>query len=819
MAKTYFWQPPRELGMSGGGSRELRYQVGGYFTKQEIQDAWNADEGMGYFKESFGDDFNKYFNYIDDQQKLIDEGKLPELITNWERIVESGVIGTYIEQLRRGEITTEEYDKLVADQTNTGWMAYRENPEYQDLINKHNIPVIFQNDDGDLFEFNGSNYTKTLKIDDHPGVADYAGALMKTVITAAATWGVANASIGTTLNNFFTAKLGMSGAAASAATSSVVSSGIQGVLGEELTVEGVLGSAVGAGLGTQFSQLGMFSDLSAATTSAIASASASTIEQAIANGSVDLETVITSGALGGGLEIGKDLFSSLSGDQAFTFGGLVEEGSSTFELFNGQLDPTSGKYVGGIIGDTRGAFNKFVEQNITGGQWWEGVSEQYDSVEEFANGEVVATLYDGSEVTYDSMQDFIKASFTEVEGNSDFFDLFTTGVDIGTDAIDSVISVIPDSWFDALEEWINEASSGSGSHTTEGGTTITTPPATTGSGENNGGNATFDCATVNRVQTADASTEEACGPCIEGFQSDEFGKCISADTVETCPEGQVYNEVAGACVDEVFFTPGQPCNTSDGQQGIFDDDGGCYVPTTGTGSETGGPTNTTCGEGEEYNEETQKCEVVTTTTGTGNPEPCTGNNIRDAQGNCVDPLEVLCSGPRPTEYGFEQINWDKNCGGTPVTGGPNNGTPPPPEDCPEGQTRNAQGECEVDPVVPPPPPPPPGSPCAQQNRSENEDGSCGECLPGYMIDPKGFDQCVPTGIPVTPPPPPAPPPAPSGSGSVGGGGTGMFKPANVSMGYNRTPELVVQNKPFTDYAGELDGQIQRLLTQRNKDIV
>jgi hypothetical protein len=47
----------------------------------------------------------------------------------------------------------------------------------------------------------------------------------------------------------------------------------------------------------------------------------------------------------------------------------------------------------------------------------------------------------------------------------------------------------------------------------------------------------------------------------------------------------------------------------------------------------------------------------------------------------------------------------------------------------------------------------------------------------------------------------------------------MFKPANVSMGYNRTPELVVSNKPYTDYAAELDAQVQRLLTQRNKDIV
>jgi hypothetical protein len=773
---VYYFNQPSEL----GDVRKIYFDVeddgsvttqGSWQTEETIKSFWDADEGMGYFKEANPDlTYDNWMSFVKESSALNAQG-------------------------------LNQYD----------------NPEeYKALSESYGIVEGFQNDDGDLFRWNGTSFTKTYKT---PQV-DYAKELIKTAVLAAATWGVANAAIGTSLKGFFTTQLGMSGAAASAATSSLVSAGIQGVLGEELTVEGVLGSALGAGLGTQFSQLGIFSELSAASTSAIASASASAIEQGIINGTVDLETVITSGALGGGLEIGKDLLSSLSGNQAFTFGGLIEEGSSTYEFFNGAIDPTSGLYTGGLIGDVRGSFNQFVEQNITGGAWWEGASEQYDTIEEFDNGKVLATMYDGSEVYYDSMQDFIKAGFVDVEGTSDFFDLFTSGVDIaksGVEAgLDSIISVIPDSWFDTLEEWIRKQSEG-GSHTTEGGTTVTV--STTGPGDNNGGSgADFDCSTVNRVQTSDATEEESCGPCIEGFQSDEFGKCVSAETVEVCPEGQVYNEVAGACVDEVFFTPGQPCNTSDGQQGIFDDEGGCYVPTTGTGG-TGGTGE--CGEGEQYNEETQKCETVTAgPPGGGGPESCEGNKVRDAQGNCVDPIDSLCSQPRPEEYGFEQINWDKLCGETPVTPGPGNGNPPPPDGCPEGQTRNAEGICVA--ITNGPPvivePPPPGSPCAQQNRGQNEDGSCGDCLPGYMIDPKGLDQCVPTGIPVTTPAPP-PAPEPTGGGSVGGGGTGMFKPANVSMGYNRTPELVVSNKPYTDYAAELDAQVQRLLTQRNKDIV
>ena len=323
----------------------------------------------------------------------------------------------------------------------------------------------------------------------------------------------------------------------------------------------------------------------------------------------------------------------------------------------------------------------------------------------------------------------------------------------------------------------------------------------------------FDCASVNRSGGV-VNTEEDCGGCLEGYQASANG-CVA--TTITCGENEEYDEVSESCIAVVDFTPGAPCNTEDGT-GKYNEVGECIVDGDTT-TETEGDGQ--CGEGEQYNEETQQCETVIVEPPGGGTEPCEGNEIRDAQGNCVDPIKVLCSQPRPEEYGFEQINWDKLCGETSVTPGPSNGNPPPTNGCPEGQTRNAEGICEATTNGPTVivEPPPQGSPCAQQNRVENEDGSCGDCLPGYMIDPKGFDQCVPTGIPVTTTPDDPPDPEPTGGGTVGGGGTGMFKPANVSMGYNRTPELVVSNKPYKDYAVELDAQVQRLLTQRNKDIV
>ena len=565
MAKEYFWQPPKELGMSGGGSRELRYQIGGYFTEAEIRAAWNADEGMGYFKEAFGDDFNKYFAYIEDQQNLIDEGKLPELITNWERIVESGVIYNYIEQLRRGQITVEQYDRLVANQTNTGWLAYRENPEYQALIERHNIPVIFQNDDGDLFEFNGSNFTKTFKVDDHPGIADYAGALITSVVTAAATWGVANGSIGSVLNNFFTGTLGMSSAGATAATSSLVSSGIQGVLGGDVTVESVLVSALGAGLGGEVASL---AGLSGAAGAAVSSATSDLVQQAILTGELDFVQLLQAGAIGGATAVGSDLFAAITDPNAkFSFGGLLGEDTELYAYLNGSGED------GGLIDKIRGSFNEFVEQNIKGGEWWSNTTKDFDKIDVAANGTVIATRYDGTVRYFDSFEEFARAGFEEMSGSSAMWDLISGG-----------LNQIPDEWYDKLWDWMTDPSRG-GSYTTDRGgdssdTTITVDPTLVQEPSDD-----FDCSSVNRQQVAGATTGTECGPCIDGYQPDVDGICVEGVT-EQCPEGQVWNDITFQCEDEVFFEEGQPCNTEDGTQGTFNADGECVV-SDGTGDGEG----------------------------------------------------------------------------------------------------------------------------------------------------------------------------------------------------------------------------------------
>ncbi len=95
--------------------------------------------------------------------------------------------------------------------------------------------------------------------------------------------------------------------------------------------------------------------------------------------------------------------------------------------------------------------------------------------------------------------------------------------------------------------------------------------------------------------------------------------------------------------------------------------------------------------------------------GTGGPpdptEPCPDFNgvegPRDAEGNCydcTDPANSLACG------------WIECDDGTMA---------PTLEDCGTGTT-----------------------PCDQQDRVTNGDGSCGECKPGFIEDPEGFDQCI-----------------------------------------------------------------------------
>jgi hypothetical protein len=110
--------------------------------------------------------------------------------------------------------------------------------------------------------------------------------------------------------------------------------------------------------------------------------------------------------------------------------------------------------------------------------------------------------------------------------------------------------------------------------------------------------------------------------------------------------------------------------------------------------------------------------------------------------------------------------------------------------------------------------------CISQNRKTNEDGSCGECLPGYVLDPDGFDQCVKDDTVITGGPEPEvivppeePPSTSSGGGGGGGGGAGGMFTGTVS-GLSYMPQALpgIQTPPPVNAMASIEGLIGRMLT-------
>ena len=527
---VYFFHQPIEVGEARGNyatySEDYRTatQQGNWFTEDQIKSFWDGtfDTGtlnMDVFREQHPDmTFDQYMSFVSENSALYAQGLTPE-----------------------------------------------SNPEmFSDLTNKYGIKTSFAGESGHVYGWNGSNYTKTF----HADKSLDTGGIIMSLAVAAMTGGLANEGL---LGSFVQGLSGYQRAAVINGAMTAVQTG-----GD---LKAIAGSVVGTLAG---GKLGSFVDLgSAAANSALSSSISSAFEQAIVNGEIDFETVLSSGVLGAGAEIAKDLAEALIKGTEFDFGGLISQDSQLFGVLNGEYDLSTGKFTGGLIGNVRGAYNQFVEQYITGGDWWENATESYDSVDiyETAKGKYVDLVgYDGKTTTL-AWNDFVSQGFDEVSGSSALWD-----------SISGAMDSIPDSWYDTLWNWMQTTSrSTGGTYTTEGGSTVTV--TTTGTDDTgDGGDATsgdFNCSSVNRQQVAGATKEEECGGCLEGYQSDEFGICTAVIN-KVCPAGQAWNDVIGDCVDEIFYTPGSPCNMEDGTQGVFDDNGDCIFKGTGTGGDGSG---------------------------------------------------------------------------------------------------------------------------------------------------------------------------------------------------------------------------------------
>ena len=134
--QLYFWTPPQELGDRGmsadqeeAGAGRDTFGAQGLYTKAEIQEAFEADQGMGYLKQFTT--WDKYWNFIEQSTALFADP---------------------------------EYNDLT-DGNMTAW-DFQDSPEYMALLEETGIPLQYTNDDGDVFNWNGTGYSKDYKVDD-----------------------------------------------------------------------------------------------------------------------------------------------------------------------------------------------------------------------------------------------------------------------------------------------------------------------------------------------------------------------------------------------------------------------------------------------------------------------------------------------------------------------------------------------------------------------------------------------------------------------------------------------------------------------------
>ncbi len=348
----------------------------------------------------------------------------------------------------------------------------------------------------------------------------------------------------------------------------------------------------------------------------------------------------------------------------------------------------------------------------------------------------------------------------------------------------------------------------------------------------------FDCSSVGRIQQPGAKTEAECGGCAEGYEP-KNGQCEAE--LDPCPGQQTRNEISGECEDPPpGFVSGDPCKTETGESGTYDEDGNCvatvdppppvdctqpqpgYTPSFNPADnaahfeweEACGATH--CPDGSEKPASGICGEQPTCANGAVNAPDCNdcGDNTSPDMhegGDCSKPLTQ--QQPQPCANG---ATLESDC-----------------LECPEGQEFNAENKCVTKPTTGTPPgalgfapdcnkPRPTGTVtfdlieqqrawdlecgggggsfnCNSLNRSTNEDGSCGECLPGYVFD-ENMDNCVKQEIPVTTTTPTTETPE-SASASVGGSAGGAFSPFIAGISYTPQPVPEVIQQPAGMFTG------------------
>ena len=249
--RVYYWVAPSELGdvITYNPERALYQDAGGYYTEAEIRAAWNADEGMGYLKEQTS--WENYWGYLTERQGLIQDGTLFDATgaTKAGRDARQDVIqeGGGLKEMGGAKGANQGGQEIIWEGYSGYYQDFLAQPEQMALMSKYGISPIIQNQDGDVFGWNGSSYTKVIKVDDH-NYGAIVGELIKTFVISAMT-----AGIGAEIVGALTKAGGMVGSVASTVDGWLQS---QGIYNTTTSAAGAGGSLSTAGLPDAIQQAG-----------------------------------------------------------------------------------------------------------------------------------------------------------------------------------------------------------------------------------------------------------------------------------------------------------------------------------------------------------------------------------------------------------------------------------------------------------------------------------------------------------------------------------------------------------------------------------
>lgn len=312
--RVYYWVPSGEMpvkhsshaaGLSAGIATEDRFgrnltvDKGGFYTEAEIKSAFNASEGMTTLSSQVS--WDNYWGYLQERQGLIETGELGTGLDAWatggqarfDFLDANGGLrkmgglkdgGAKALSQIRGDRYRQEYLDLINGDTQTA------------LMEKWGIPTQHQTNDGSLYRFNGSSFTKVYESEGTD--------LIKTVAQVGA--GVA---IGAALGPAIGGVLG-GGKAGAVGAAGLSNAATQLALTGEIDPMSVVSSAVVGGLnpgGALVDKVGIVPDNVVG--GFVQGATNSMVGEVIRTGDVSVGSALGAGLFGAGTNIVRDLFS------------------------------------------------------------------------------------------------------------------------------------------------------------------------------------------------------------------------------------------------------------------------------------------------------------------------------------------------------------------------------------------------------------------------------------------------------------------------------------------------------------------------------